>query len=345
MSLDRAIFDGGTVRPNGGVDYFVKDHLGSVRVIVDQAGTVREQNDYYPYGERCPESTYAVSSVNRYKFNGKEEQTVGDLGMLDYGARMYYKEGRIFLQQDRFAEKYYSLSPYQYAAGNPIKNVDINGDSLWVSMKGANYLYNSGVLYDNQGNKHMSTKDFSSQVVTALNFISQSSEGKNMIIELQNSDKNIYITHTNSRSKFISSNVYNAYGYQHKEENTLVYQIYGDALLSGSGGTVYWNPKGVYIPTIQGMQRNGMMDLAHEMFHALDANRSLLNQSRVQEIQKSEWQAVYRENITRSELRLPLRTHYKVAQTPDGNRIGGAGPLILTPDGLPIKPFWYNSEY
>ena len=89
LSLERALFDGGALRPNGAVDYFVKDHLGSVRVIVDQAGTVREQNDYYPFGERCPESTYAISAVNRYKYNGKEEQTVGDLGMLDYGARMY----------------------------------------------------------------------------------------------------------------------------------------------------------------------------------------------------------------------------------------------------------------
>ncbi|MFQ8826648.1 MAG: RHS repeat domain-containing protein [Alistipes sp.] len=127
LSLDRALFDGGTVRPNGAVDYFVKDHLGSVRVIVDQAGTVREQNDYYPYGERCPESTYAVSSVNRYKFNGKEEQTVGDLGMLDYGARMYQAGiGRWFVP-DPLAEQNPSVSLYAYCSNNPISRIDPNG--------------------------------------------------------------------------------------------------------------------------------------------------------------------------------------------------------------------------
>ena len=34
---------------------------------------------------------------------------------------------------DRFSEKYVSLSPYQYAANNPVNIVDINGDSLSIS--------------------------------------------------------------------------------------------------------------------------------------------------------------------------------------------------------------------
>ena len=130
LSLERALFDGGALRPNGAVDYFVKDHLGSVRVIVDQAGTVREQNDYYPFGERCPESTYAVSSVNRYKFNGKEEQTVGDLGMLDYGARMYRTGIGRWFTQDPLAEKDYSVSPYAYCNNNPIRYMDPDGRQI-----------------------------------------------------------------------------------------------------------------------------------------------------------------------------------------------------------------------
>lgn len=157
LSLDQAIFDGGTVRPNGAVDYFVKDHLGSVRVIVDQAGTVREQNDYYPFGERCPESTYAVSSVNRYKFNGKEEQTVGDLGMLDYGARMYQAGiGRWFVP-DLLSENHYSISPYTYCMNNPlrfsdrlgmdtIQVIDIPSRPLDKGVKGQTYTANIYVI-------------------------------------------------------------------------------------------------------------------------------------------------------------------------------------------------------
>jgi len=35
-----------------------------------------------------------------------------------------------FNTQDRFAEKYHFLTPYQYGANNPIKFIDVNGDSL-----------------------------------------------------------------------------------------------------------------------------------------------------------------------------------------------------------------------
>jgi hypothetical protein len=37
------------------------------------------------------------------------------------------------MTQDRFADKYHSMSPYQYAANNPISNIDINGDSVWTT--------------------------------------------------------------------------------------------------------------------------------------------------------------------------------------------------------------------
>ena len=38
-----------------------------------------------------------------------------------------------WLTQDRFAEKYYSISPYAFCSGNPIRFIDRNGDSVVVS--------------------------------------------------------------------------------------------------------------------------------------------------------------------------------------------------------------------
>ena len=69
----------------------------------------------------------------RYKFNGKELQTELGLNWHDYGARMYQADLGRFFTQDRFAEKYFDFSPYQYAANNPILYIDVNGDSINVA--------------------------------------------------------------------------------------------------------------------------------------------------------------------------------------------------------------------
>ena len=92
LQLSEALFGDGVIRLNDNgtqeVNYFLTDHLGSVRAIVDATGAVKERNDYYPFGARHVRSDYA-QSTNRWKYNGKELQTTGELGYLDYGARMY----------------------------------------------------------------------------------------------------------------------------------------------------------------------------------------------------------------------------------------------------------------
>lgn len=77
----------GVVRPY----YHVTDHLGSVRTVIDgQSGQVVERNDYYPFGGRWEDSGSLMMSANRYRYNGKEEQS-GEFGVhtIDYGARHY----------------------------------------------------------------------------------------------------------------------------------------------------------------------------------------------------------------------------------------------------------------
>ena len=126
MTFESAGFNEGRIY-SGGAYYHVKDHLGSIRLVMDQTGSVKEQNDYYPFGMRQEPSNYALFAGNRFKYNGKEEQTTGGLGYLDYGARMYDAESGRWFGVDPLSEKYYGISPYAYCGNNPLTYVDPDG--------------------------------------------------------------------------------------------------------------------------------------------------------------------------------------------------------------------------
>ena len=138
LQLESASFGDGVIRPgasNGGqgeVNYFLTDHLGSVRVVVDGTGKVLERNDYYPFGARHLRSDYPQLAANRFKYNGKEEQVSGDLGYLDYGARMYDSRFVRWFRVDPKAEDYFYISMYNYVANNPINSIDIKGEKIKI---------------------------------------------------------------------------------------------------------------------------------------------------------------------------------------------------------------------
>ena len=126
LSLAQAVTDEGTIQ-SAGVNYFIRDHLGSVRAVVDHTGKIVERNDYYPFGGRHENSALSLSATNRYKFGSKESLEPVSLDMLDFGARFYDPRIARWNTQDPLAEKYFSLSPYNYCAGNPITLVDPTG--------------------------------------------------------------------------------------------------------------------------------------------------------------------------------------------------------------------------
>jgi len=80
--------------------------------------------DYYPFGGTFQEWT-ATSPENNYQYNGKELQP--ETQWVDYGFRMYDPYGGRWFNLDPLAKEYYSLSPYNYVANNPIKNIDPDG--------------------------------------------------------------------------------------------------------------------------------------------------------------------------------------------------------------------------
>ena len=105
--------------------YFIQDHLGNNRVVVDQSGNVEEVNHYYPYGMSFAEGTFADKQP--YKYNGRELDRKNGLDWYDYGARMYDVALGRWHVVDPMTEKSYVWSPYVYCKNSPLSRVDIDG--------------------------------------------------------------------------------------------------------------------------------------------------------------------------------------------------------------------------
>ena len=138
---------------SGKMQYFLRDHLGSVRVIAEDRHTVISRTDYLPFGVRMSgDGLTGANSTARssfFGFSGKENEMWGGYDTADgditphwlkgeryqhFGARAYDPVSCIFMQVDPMAEKYYGMTPYHYCAGNPVMMVDPDGkfpETLW----------------------------------------------------------------------------------------------------------------------------------------------------------------------------------------------------------------------
>ena len=122
--------------------YYLQDHQGNNRVVIDQNGTLEETNHYYPFG-----GVFAsTSSIQPYKYNGKELDTKKGLNWYDYGARHYDAALGRFATVDPSSESYYETSPYAYCYNNPIKHIDPNGKDGIISIYGDNIVIRANII-------------------------------------------------------------------------------------------------------------------------------------------------------------------------------------------------------
>ena len=124
-SLERVLTPTGYIA-NDTLHYYIKDYQGNVRIVVRQDGAVVESNEYYPYGGLFA----ATTSMQPYKYSSKELDRTHGLYLYDSEARWYDSLLGRTSTMDPLAEKYYSLSPYLWCAGNPVKYVDPDG--RWI---------------------------------------------------------------------------------------------------------------------------------------------------------------------------------------------------------------------
>ena len=105
--------------------FYLRDHLGNIRVVFDQTGAVEQVTHYYPFGGVMRESTNP--GLQPYKYGGKELDRTSGLDAYDFGARMYFADRLQWGQMDPLCEKYYDWSPYNYCGNGPINTSDLDG--------------------------------------------------------------------------------------------------------------------------------------------------------------------------------------------------------------------------
>ena len=269
--------------------YYLKDHQGNNRVLVNKNGGVEEINHYYPFG-----GVFASEeNVQPYKYNGKELDTKKGLNWYDYGARRYDAALGRFTTTDRFAEKYYSMSSYQYGGNNPVGNIDVNGDSIVISP-------NPNGLIDHIKSRFGYDTKFQKTVKADLAQLKKDDKTvAQIILKLEDSENIHQITMVEDRRKGNLTEV-------DKEKA---------AKGISQGTTVRYDPYTQIEPS--GEKRTPRVGLSHELQHSYDADQGTITREiTVNGVLLIEVRAINTENKIRMKTGDPKRTKYGRREVP-----------------------------
>ena len=146
--------------------YYLRDHLGSIRAVLNHNGIIDEKYDYYPSGANFLISQKGTSSENsRLLFCGKELDRMHGLDWYDSKAR--YLDvlcGARFTSMDPLAEQYPEVSPYAYCKNNFVNAVDPDGKDdyrIWDNGLIKRFSKNDNKedkLFSYDSNSHISLK-------------------------------------------------------------------------------------------------------------------------------------------------------------------------------------------
>ena len=265
-NISAILFDGGyaSVNDDNGIvmHFYVKDHLGSNRLVVDGNGNIEEVNHYYPFGalmgDRCGVSR------NNYKYIGKELDTMYGWNMQDHEARWYDPVVGRWMATDPLQEKYASVSSYCYTVNDPIRFIDTDGkviklpkgttyEQIFIVLGNIQNLTDGKIVFSTQ-------KDGSIKIKIAYMRNGTKSAGTRLIQRI-NSSKRIVTINITSKTADGNSEI----------DDNPTNAING----KGSNVNVYFNPNSnPQIPTlnaktgrVNGEKRPAHVGLAHELIH------------------------------------------------------------------------------
>jgi RHS repeat-associated protein len=237
------------------------------------------------------------------QYNGKEKTEDFSLHWTDFGNRNQDPQAGRFWGVDKFADKYFALTPFHYAANNPILYIDVNGDSIVIDENG---YTNRSVYIEGRPNY--------TQIVTSLlDQLRQTPEGEAWYNELNNSQHTFTIRYEPGQFRAIPF----AEGLTNEEilNNSQTNGV-------GVGGIIQFDPHNdIYGATTYSDFNSNVEVMAHEIFgHGIDFNRGIADYTETdyqnpqtngnERISNNELNASHRENIIRARMGTPLRHSY-----------------------------------
>ncbi len=240
--------------------YYLQDHQGNNRVVINQSGTVEETNHYYPFG----------------------------------GARHYDAALGRFHTNDRFAEKYQSLSTYQYGANNPVRNIDVNGDTIIVAP-------NPNGLFDNVRMAFGSDTKYQKTVKADLQQLKKDDADVAKIISELEESRNLHYITMPKKGQF----------------NSVEYD--GDKMKKkvSQGSKIFYNPYNQKRGSLDREKRSPRVGLSHELQHSFDLDKKYATGETIENgIKIMDVRAVNTENKIRRKTGDPKRTMYGTRKIP-----------------------------
>ena len=279
--------------------HFVTDHLGSPRAVV-RGGDVAARLDLMPSGAALSDSELdgLPGDAARLRFAGKEdlsEPSLGLLPLLDFGARLYDPLTLAWDSPDPLADKYPSLSPYAYCAGDPVNFIDPDGKRIIIGSAFRRFMSKLGV--NNYEAKVQSQIEELKNIHPEIN---------DMISFIEDSPITIKVVHPAT--------------YHDSQGNHFVFNAF-----YRSDKTIMYDPENDILPS--GKTRPAIIGLAHEFAHVenflkgteVQVNRDKARHGDKNEIEKlneDELHSIQIENLVREVYNIPLRneTYYELPE-------------------------------